>query len=286
MFDVAIPSGYSGIGVETVKALLSVDATVVVAGRNPQALEKFVSEQQAAIGDGKGVVDGIELDLGDLSSVKAFVEAFRAKYDRLDVLINNAGVMNTPQGSVTAQGLEKQFGVNVVGTFLISKLLLPLIKANNGRIIFLSSVGHSIHGAQRLDLAYYRSFDPKTSPYNGWTQYQQSKLGDLLLAKEFVRRFEIEAASVHPGFINTNLARDSTIWSFVSFAFKNFGKIESAKAPEQGAATTVLTALSPDLDNGAYYADCAVKKPHNNATHEQDCIDLGDYCEEVTADFQ
>lgn len=128
--------------------------------------------------------------------------------------------MNSPQ-SKTKQGFETQFGINVIGTFLLTKLFLSKLKESKGRAVFLSSVGHSIHGASRIDIDYYRNYDEKNSKYDGWKQYQQSKLGDILLAKEFHRRDGIDAASLHPGFINTNLDRTSSnIFLLFSIVFK------------------------------------------------------------------
>ena len=127
------------------------------------------------------------------------------------MLINNAGVMNSPQGA-TEQGLEMQFGVNVVGPHLLTQLLVPLLAkgSQGGRIVMLSSLAHRIHGAHRLNLAYLRNYDVETSSYDGWVQYQQSKLADLLLAKAYVS-LGLSAASVHPGVINTGLARGTNL---------------------------------------------------------------------------
>jgi NAD(P)-dependent dehydrogenase (short-subunit alcohol dehydrogenase family) len=289
-----VTGGYSGIGVETVKALLKSGASVYVAGRDQAKLDTFVEEMKSLAkngasgsgGHGASVSGGHVLDLADLESVKAFSEHFLAEHSTLDVLINNAGVMNTP-ASVTKQGLEMQFGTNVVGHFLLTKLLAPAIKkADAGRVVFLSSVGHSIHGAARLDLEYLKNFDVETSEYNGWNAYQQSKLGDLLLAKSFVKYHDIESASVHPGFINTNLNRSSTLWQSICFLFRNLTAVERMKSPEQGAATSILVALTNELELGGYYTDCQLTAPHECATHSDDVDAIYEYCDKVTKQYQ
>merc|ERR1711916_60595 len=279
-----ITGGYGGLGQASCEALLEAGATCYVVGRNPKTLEKFLATKAEQYGDR---VQGGVCDLGDLDSVAKFSKEFLEKYKSLDVLINNAGVMNTPQGA-TAQGFETQWGVNVVGTFLLTKLLLPALKAADGsRIVFLSSVGHSIHGAANLNLDYYRSYDKDSSKYDGWVQYQQSKLGDILLAKGFSKLQGVDSAALHPGVITeSDLNRDGTFWGTISFLWHNWSKMERMKNMQQGASTTVLVSLTDKLKAGAYYADCAEKEPAACALRDQDVDDLFDYLEDVTAKYQ
>jgi hypothetical protein len=136
-----ITGGYGGIGAQTAIALLEQNATVIVAGRSQQSIAAF-KEEHSKYGDR---LRGGLIDLGDLVSVKSFANTLLAEGKPIDVLINNAGLMATPEGR-TVQGHEVQFGTNVVGHFLLSKLILPLLKKSSkgGRIVWLSSVGECL----------------------------------------------------------------------------------------------------------------------------------------------
>jgi len=126
--------------------------------------------------------------------------------------------------------------------------------------------------------------------YNGFHQYQQSKLGDILLAKEFVARHNMEAVSAHPGVIRTNLGRHISIWDLIPLIFRILMSGQTFKTPEQGAATTVTCATLPsdsnEFVNGAHYDDCAIKEPTESANNEDDRKALYDYCDKVTKKFQ
>ena len=119
----------------------------------------------------------MQLDLNDLESVKKFADKFNAKFDKLDILLNNAGIMALPTRETTAQGFEKQFGVNHVGHFLLTKLLLEKVKASpEGRIVNLSSLAHERGSMNFADI----QFEKK---YNAWKAYGQSKLSNILFTK-------------------------------------------------------------------------------------------------------
>ena len=197
--------------------------------------------------------------------------------------------MMCPQGA-TEDGFETQMGVNCIGHFLLARMLLPPLKAAGGRQIWLSSSGHSGFGGNPVDLDYYRNFNAETSSYDPMVQYQQSKLGDILLAKEFSRRHEVEAVSVHPGVIRTNLSRHLSIWTLVSLVVKMFmgGRSQPFKTPEQGEATSVYCATLPSetLVVGEYYADCDVAECSSPAKDMEAAAKFYDYCEECTQKFQ
>ena len=281
-----ITGAYSGIGVETVKALLSQGVkTVVVGGRNSKLQEEFV----AGLADNR-VDGGCTIDLGDLASVQVFAKYVNDKYPSIDVLILNAGVMNTPAG-VTKDGFEMQMGVNVIGHFLLAKLLGEKTK----RQVWVSSIGHDLFGDKRIDVDYLKRFSVETSPYSGWGAYQQSKLGNALLGKEFGKRYpQMESASLHPGAINTKLGRHTSIWSLIKFmvtvAFPAAwaGADGSLKSVQAGASTTTTVAVLPSdqFVQGAYYDNCEVGKESENAKNEDDSKALFDYCDEVTKKFQ
>jgi len=277
-----VTGGYGGIGVETVKALLVAGGRVTVAARDPTRLDAFVDEMQTSICDVKNngsQVDGIAVDLADLDAVASFVEKFKAKHDRLDVLISNAGMISDTKRS-TPQGIEMQMGVNVVAPYLLTELLLPMLKASNGRVVFVSSVAHKLSGAKRIDLDYFRNFE--TRLYDATVNYQQTKLGDALLAKAF--KDQVETASLHPGAIITGLMPGfgTMLWMLIT----NFWSMLSAfwigfKTPQAGAATTLLCATTDNLKNGGYYDDCNEAEAHENTTYPEDAKALVDYCQEV-----
>lgn len=147
------------------------------------------------------------LDLNDLKSVKEFSVNFNAKYDKLDILLNNAGIMALPERETTAQGYEKQFGVNHVGHFLLTKLLLEKVKAApEGRIVNLSSLAHGTGKMNFDDIHHEKSYVP-------WDVYSQSKLSNILFTRELEKRLKKEGATnvkvcaLHPGVVRTELGR-------------------------------------------------------------------------------
>lgn len=280
-----VTGAYSGIGVETVKALLAVNGHVVLGGRNEAAMKEFV-DALVEQGYEKSLIDGDGplLDLADLETVQAYAKYVADKYTKLDVLILNAGVMMTPPG-VTKQGYETQTGINVVGHFLLAKLLAGI----TSRQVWLSSKAHEMSGAKRFDFDYFQTFDPTTSEYDMMQAYQQSKLGDILLAKEFTARHEnLEAVSLHPGIIQTNLGRNLPGWIKAVSKAMMWMRILKEKTPEQGASTTVTCATLPsaDLKNGAYYDDCAVGSECPAAKNEEDMERLYMLCDELTQKYQ
>lgn len=288
-----ITGAYSGLGAATTKALLSAGARVIVTGRDGEAQQAFVRTLSAHFEPGR--IDGERtLDLGNLASVRDFGAHVRAKYDRIDALINNAGVMNTPAGK-TVDGFEVQMGTNVIGHFLLAKLLVDITQ----RQVWLSSAGHALLGtypgphdvknAPRIDLDAITSVDPST--YDGWRRYQQSKLGDILLAKQFAAVYPLlKTCAVHPGVVRTNLGRHLSIWTMVKFLFRAMTGEPMPKGPEEGARTQTWCAVMPDAElvSGAYYADAAVavEAEAEAARNMDDARRLYDFCDAATRKFQ
>jgi NAD(P)-dependent dehydrogenase (short-subunit alcohol dehydrogenase family) len=231
-----------GIGFEAARMLARRGARVVLACRNQgkaqAALEQITREQPDAR------VEVESLDLSDLASVSSFAERFSAKAERLDVLINNAGVMNPPF-SRTAQGFELQFGTNHLGHFALSARLWPLLARTAGaRVVTVSSqVAHS----GKLDFD-----DPnfERRSYQGWVGYAQSKLANSCFALELARRAGQAGAAVtvtasHPGWTATDLSRDSP---FITQASRLL-----AMSAKGGALTTLRAAIDPRAANGSYW---------------------------------
>lgn len=277
-----VTGGYSGIGRVTVEALLQKGArTVICAGRNPKLQEAFVESVDSERLDGS-----LTIDLSDLESVKEFGLQVRKKYSKIDGLILNAGQMNTPI-SYTKQGIEQQFGVNVVGHFLLAKLLQPITQ----RQVWVSSYGHTLRGAPRLDLDRLEATTAET--YDGWFAYQQSKLGNILLAREFSKRYpHLEAVSLHPGTIYTPLYRSTGLISAARLTISMIPAVLRGdlfqvfpKLPSAGAATTVLCATH-SIEDGKYYSNCAVCPTAPCAENMDDAVTLFEFCDKRTKEYQ
>ena len=194
---VAIVTGAnSGIGYESARALAEKGADVVMACRNLEKAHKAAEEIRSE--NPRGSVEVMQLDLADLDSVRRFAEAFKAEHDRLDLLINNAGIMMVPYGK-TAQGFEKHFGVNHLGHFALTGLLFDLLKETPGsRVVMVSSVYHRMG---KIDFD-YKNCEEKT--YCRQEPNVHSKLANMLFMNELNRKLDpagIDTLSVaaHPG---------------------------------------------------------------------------------------
>jgi NAD(P)-dependent dehydrogenase (short-subunit alcohol dehydrogenase family) len=190
----------------------------------------------------------MQLDLGDLVSVRAAAEAMRGKYAKIDGLINNAGVMQTPQLQ-TADGFEMQFGTNHLGHFLWSGLLIDLVEAAEGRVVTLSSIAHLSGKIHFDDLMGEQGYSPTTA-------YTQSKGANLMFALDLDRRLQAagkKAISIgcHPGYSNTNLQSSGPTGIF-SFLYK-FTNPLFAQPSSDGALPTVLAAAGIEARRGGYY---------------------------------
>ncbi len=239
---VAIITGAnSGIGYETAVALAAKGATVIMACRNQQTGE--AAAQQIRDGKPKGSVEVMHLDLADLESVRHFAETIHRDYDRLDLLINNAGIMHPPFGK-TKQGFETQFGVNHLGHFALTGLLLDLMmRTPQSRIVTVSS------GAHRFGHIDFDNLNAEKG-YGANAAYGQSKLANLLFTYELQRKLQTAgsdtiAVAAHPGWTATNLQQHSGVIRFLNRFF--------AQMPEMGALPTLRAATAPDVQGGDYY---------------------------------
>ncbi len=238
---VIITGANSGIGYETACALAKKGATVIMACRNQQKGE--AAAQQIRNENPKGAVEVMQLDLGDLDSVRAFAHEFKQQRDRLDLLINNAGIMHPPFGE-TKQGFETQFGVNHLGHFALTGLLLDLtMRTPQARIVTVSSGAHRFG---RMD------FDDLNAEkgYRANAAYGRSKLANLLFTYELQRKLEAAgseaiAVAAHPGWTATNLQQNSGLIQFLNRFF--------AQTPEMGALPTLRAATALDVQGADYY---------------------------------
>jgi NAD(P)-dependent dehydrogenase (short-subunit alcohol dehydrogenase family) len=196
-----VTGGNAGIGVETVKQLAKQGGTVVFTSRNMVA-GKTVEEQ---INSGLTLgnkVEAMQMDLADLSTVHKFASEFQEKYKSLHCLINNAGVMNVPALTKTKDNFEMQFGTNHVGHFVLTNLLLDVLKESKpSRIVCVSSCFHH-ESMGKPGVIDFDDINFEKRKYDGWTAYGQSKLANVLHAKELAKRLEgtgVTAVSLHPG---------------------------------------------------------------------------------------
>ena len=252
----------SGAGLATMTQLVRQGAHVVAACRRVSAGEEAVRP----LAGEPGSAEVMELDLSSLESVRRFAEAFRAKHNRLDGLVNNAGVMATPEGK-TADGFETQFGTNHLGHFLLTELLLDTLKASApSRIVCVASVAHVGLQKQKADI-HFDDLNYEEREYNAIEAYAQSKLANVLHALNLSKRLEgtgITAVSVHPGWIRSNLAKHSMPLWVQNVLMKPFSGFLGMLSYEEGAQTTLHCLLDDDVPNhnGEYYSQNAIFYPN------------------------
>ncbi|KAJ7732361.1 NAD-P-binding protein [Mycena maculata] len=207
-----VTGGNTGIGKETVKALLQHNAKVYIAGRTESRVLAAIKDLEAQTGK---TAEFIRLDLADLNSVKHAAEEFKQKETQLNVLFNNGGVMWPPLDQLTSQNIDLVFGTNVLGHFYFTKLLLPTLLAtaaagNTARIIHTSSSGALFH-PQKDGINYNTLLDgPARTKAGAVYLYGQSKLGNVFVSNELARRYGdqgIVSISLNPGNLRTELAR-------------------------------------------------------------------------------
>lgn len=256
--NAVVTGGYSGLGLETVRALAAAGAKVTVPARR-------VDVAAAALAEVAGDIEIAAMDLADIASARQFGADYAASGRALHILINNAAVMACPLTRV-GPGWESQFGINHLGHMAMSLALAPALdRAGGARVVALSSIGHA-----RSDIHWD---DPNYAAraYDKWEAYGQAKSANALFALGTDRRGKergIRAFSVHPGGIFTPLQRHLTDEEMVALGWKAAdGSIPPAvqamfKTPEAGAATSVWAATSPRLDGhgGVYCEDCDIAK--------------------------
>jgi NAD(P)-dependent dehydrogenase (short-subunit alcohol dehydrogenase family) len=253
-----ITGASAGLGVETTRSLAAAGAEVVMAVRDKVKGEAAVETVRAAVPDARLEVGN--LDLASLDSIRAFAAWLLDRHARIDLLVNNAGVMAPPLLR-TAEGFELQMGTNHLGHFLLTNLVTKaLVAGSPARVINLSSRGH-----MRSDI---RWDDPhwRTSEYDKWEGYGQSKTANILFSVELDRRLRdhgVRAFALHPGVIRTELSRHLTRDDMPALSARVPGGRLEFKTVEQGAATSVWGATSPDLDGkgGLYLDDCNIGEP-------------------------
>ncbi|AIQ56024.1 oxidoreductase [Paenibacillus borealis] len=251
-----VTGGYSGLGLETTRVLAAAGATVIVPVRTPEKARLALAG-----------IPGVQLealDLLDPASVDAFAQRFLDSGRPLDILIHSAGIMASPLAR-DARGYEVQFATNHLGHFRLAARLWPaLVKAGGARVVSVSSRGHRIAGVDFADVNFERR------AYEKWTAYGQSKTANVLFALELDKRGQaqgVRAFSVHPGSILTDLARHLSYDELRAMGALDeagnripAGQTSHMKTVQQGAATSVWCAVSPQLEGegGVYCEDADI----------------------------
>jgi NAD(P)-dependent dehydrogenase (short-subunit alcohol dehydrogenase family) len=249
-----VTGGYSGLGVETVRALAGVGAKVIVGARRPEAAARDLA---AVAGD----VTILPLDLADPSAIDVFAAEVASRTSAVAILINNAATMACPL-SRDERGYESQFATNHLGHFQLTARLWPLLKAGRARVVALSSSGHARNGLDLDDINFERR------EYDKWSAYGQAKSANALFALELDRLgvpHGVRAFAVDPGGIHTPLQRHLPMEEQIAMGWYAEDGTPNPlfKTTQQGAATSVWCAVSPMLEGkgGVYCADCDIAAP-------------------------
>ncbi|WP_412176758.1 oxidoreductase [Bacillus sp. T3] len=282
---VVITGANSGLGLETAKYFVSMGNEVVMAVRDVIKGETAKNELLRLFPDGK--IDVLYLDLAKLKSVYQFADEFSRKYNSLDLLINNAGVMIPPY-SRTEEGFELQFGCNHLGHFALTGLLLPFLeKGEHPRVVTLSSIAH------RNGIIDFDNLDGSMG-YKAMKFYSQSKLANLLFAKELDERlkrngYKTISLAAHPGISSTNLFRigkEKAPW-YITPIIKLI-----AQPAEKGALPTIMAAIDQKLVGGEYIGpdgagnrkgNPTVETPHSKIYNKETMQKLWDVSEQLTS---
>lgn len=274
---VVITGSNTGIGKETALELSRRGAELVLACRDMGKAEEAAKEIMKETGN---KVTTLKLDLGSLTSIRTAVQELKTCHPLIHILINNAGIMTCPEWK-TEDGFEMQFGVNHLGHFLWTVLLLDNIKkAAPSRIINLSSLAHENGKMHWDDLMMTKNYTPIRA-------YNQSKLANILFTKELAKRLEgtgVVAFCLHPGVVQTELARytGESYSSCVECCLHCLAPI-FFKTAEMGAQTSIYCATEESIlkYNGYYFSDCDKKKPKKQALNAADAKRLWEISEDL-----
>ena len=250
--SVLITGGTSGLGTETARAMAVKGADVTITARTEAKGQATVDQVRADTGN---TISVEALELGSTKSIRAFAERINSGDRKIDLLINNAGIMACPEGT-TEDGFEMQFGTNHLGHFLMTGLIAPSL-TDGGRVVVLSSSAHQMSDVMFDDI------DMKKGGYDRWKSYGQSKTANALFAVELNKRLadrNIEVFSVHPGVIDTGLGKHLGIRDYLMFIpLMLIGAIKRKSVPA-GAATQCYAATAPEIAGrgGSFLADCKI----------------------------
>ena len=278
---IVITGGNAGIGKETAVGLAQKGATVVITARDQQRGAAALEEIRGRTGRDDERLVVMPLDLASFASIRAFASDLLDRSDRLDVLVNNAGLV-LRQRRETADGFEMTFGVNHLGHFLLTDLLLDRLRAGeSARIVNVSSDAHK-QARNGLDFDDLQS----TRRYRGFAVYSKSKLANILFTRELARRLDgtnVTVNALHPGFVASRFGRDGDTGRFGDVAMLVTRPFAINAA--QGALTSIHVASSPDVDGitGQYWYKCALATPSRAAQDDAAARRLWQVSEQLIA---
>jgi len=255
---VVVTGGNSGIGFETAAALAGMGARVLVTARNADKGRAAVSAMAQRSG-GDGAVQLVTFDLADLSSVRRGATEILEQAPRLDVLVNNAGLVLSERAE-TVDGFETTFATNHLGPFLLTNLLLDRIRSSSpARIVNVASTAHR---TARKGIPFHDLQSEKR--YTGMRVYGQSKLANILFTLELARRLEgtgVTANSLHPGTVRTGYGADGDVRGLLAFGIRVSAPF--FLSPAKGARTSIYLASAPELEgvSGEYFVKCTPRRP-------------------------
>jgi len=274
-----VTGGNSGIGLETAVGLARLGAVTVLACRNAEKADRAAEEVRQRAGTDQ--VHVVRLDLADLASVQTCAKEVGGRFDRLDVLVNNAGGIWSCRHT-TAQGFEQTFAVNHLGPFLLTRLLAEhLVRSAPSRVVNVSSFGHhfAVAGMRFGDLQTERG-------YVALEAYGRSKLANILFARELSRRLAgrgVTANAAHPGPVRSGFGMDGDLRGISGWGNRVVRNFEISS--ESGARTSIYLASSPDVDGrgGGYYARCRPGHMSRHARSGAEASRLWQVSEELLA---
>lgn len=281
---IIITGANSGIGRYAAEVLAKLGATIILACRNLQKANKTKESIQRRTGNNK--IEVIPLDLADFASIRLFVKTFKEKYNKLDILLNNAGNINYSDNNLTKDGFEIEFGSNHLGHFLLTNLLLPTLKnAAPSRVVNVSSLAYKSGKNEYKEI--------RAEHYHGVNYaYSRSKLANILFTRQLAKnleaeKIEVKVVALHPGVILTGLNQkmEERYWWVRLLVFILRPLIYVIfKDVRHGAQTSLHCALveHENLVNGGFYADCQVKETLPHARDEQAMKELWELSVQAT----
>lgn len=265
---VIVTGSSSGIGFEAARVLASKNAEVIIAVRNSEKGKKAIGKITQQFPSAK--LHLMKLDLADLNSIQLFSEEFKSKFEKLDLLINNAGVMIPPY-SKTKDGFELQFGTNHLGHFALTAQLFNKLSPE-ARIVNVASAAHKYGNINFEDLKW------ENRKYKAWRAYGDSKISNLYFTYKLAEKLneaklKIKVVAAHPGWTATDLQRHSSLFEFMNNYF--------AQNIEMGALPTLRAAIDPDAQNADYFGPDGwqewkgfpVKVLSNSLSHNKEIAD-------------
>ncbi|PYI14843.1 short chain dehydrogenase [Aspergillus violaceofuscus CBS 115571] len=268
---IIVTGGNAGLGYETIRQLSQHHpARIYLAARSRSKAEQAIADLAKANPDAASIIRFLQLDLASFDSVKAAAADFLRQESRLDLLVNNAGVMMTPEG-LTKEGYEIQFGTNVLGHALFTQLLLPTLRSTTPlnpetRMVMLSSAAHAMAPSD-----VYKFDELRTTAANRHTtmRYTTSKLGNLHYARALAEReTEVKIIPVHPGMVATNLHLGST--GIFLRPFLSIAACLAATPLEKGALSQIFAAVSPEAKHGQYYGPIGKEEAGSKLSQNHD----------------